>query len=196
MNHFLTTMSSALKDYKVFCDDWNKPQQSWRNMMLLFVTNSTRELWRGLIGLLTCQKRFIVTSPCSDPSGQGDNKSESRIWCLCTIKWAIVEWLSLCWSKIQSENSQDFTKVLIVSNSMDCRHREGFSHDFNGPKYCDVWKFLWINDTESQDPEVVCLRFTRVVFGVSSSPFLLNATLKHHVEEYSSSYPEVIKTLT
>ena len=35
----------------------------------------------------------------------------------------------------------------------------------------------------------------RVVFGVSSSAFLLNATLKHHVGEYSSSYPKVLKTL-
>ena len=60
----------------------------------------------------------------------------------------------------------------------------------------DVLRFLWINDTECQDPEVVCLRFTRVVFGVSSSQFLLNATLKHHVKEYSFSYPVIVKTVT
>ena len=64
------------------------------------------------------------------------------------------------------------------------------------PKDRDVLRFLWVNDTECHDPEVVPLRFTRVVFGVSSSPFLLNATLKHHVETYRSSYPEIVKTLT
>ena len=45
----------------------------------------------------------------------------------------------------------------------------------------DVLRFLWMNDIDKAKPEVVVLRFTRVVFGVSSSPFLLNATLKHHI---------------
>ena len=63
------------------------------------------------------------------------------------------------------------------------------------PRDRDVLRFLWINDTESHDSEVVCLRFARVVFGVSSSPFLLNATLKHHIEKYSPSYPEIVRIL-
>lgn len=64
--------------------------------------------------------------------------------------------------------------------------------DFNG--FEGLTRFLWINDIESHDPEVVCLRFTRVIFDVLSSPFLLNATLKHHVEKYSSFYPEIVRT--
>ncbi len=46
----------------------------------------------------------------------------------------------------------------------------------------DVLRFLWVDDTRKESPEIRTLRFTRVVFGVSSSPFLLNATLKHHLE--------------
>lgn len=36
----------------------------------------------------------------------------------------------------------------------------------------NVLRFLWVVDPTSSDPEVVVLRFTRVIFGVSASPFL------------------------
>ena len=39
------------------------------------------------------------------------------------------------------------------------------------------------------------LRFTRVTFRVSSSPFLLNATIKYHLEQYLDSYPNTIRCL-
>ena len=53
----------------------------------------------------------------------------------------------------------------------------------------DVLRFLWIDDIDKAKPEVVVLRFTCVVFGVSSSPFLLNATLKHHIGQYEQCDP-------
>ena len=45
----------------------------------------------------------------------------------------------------------------------------------------DVLRFLWVDDINKAEPKVITLRFTRVVFGLSSSPFLLNATIKHRV---------------
>ena len=48
----------------------------------------------------------------------------------------------------------------------------------------DVLRFLWLDDVNSELPRIKVLRFARVVFGVSSSPFLLNATIKHHMNRY------------
>ena len=59
----------------------------------------------------------------------------------------------------------------------------------------DVLRFLWFDDVKKEYPEVIVLRFVRVVFGVSSSPFLLNATVKHHVEGYKEKDPEFVETL-
>ena len=52
------------------------------------------------------------------------------------------------------------------------------------PEDRDVLRFIWVNDINEEPMRPVVLRFTRVVFGISSSPFLLNATLKHHLEKY------------
>ena len=52
------------------------------------------------------------------------------------------------------------------------------------PNDRDVLRFLWVEDPFDNDVKLVTMRFTRVVFGVSSSPFLLNATIKHHLEAY------------
>jgi hypothetical protein len=59
----------------------------------------------------------------------------------------------------------------------------------------DVHRFLWVDDVSKDFPEICELRFTRVVFGVSASPFLLNATLKHHVEQYTAAYPDTVRRL-
>ena len=54
-------------------------------------------------------------------------------------------------------------------------------------------RFLWVDDIDNPSPEIVVPRFTRVVFGVSSSPFLLNTTIKHHIERYKEADPEFVE---
>lgn len=51
----------------------------------------------------------------------------------------------------------------------------------------DVLRFLWVHDANRADSDVAVLRFTRVVFGVSASPFLLNATIDHHLKKMDPS---------
>lgn len=60
----------------------------------------------------------------------------------------------------------------------------------------DVLRFLWVDDAFSDQPNIIQLRFTRVVFGVTSSLFLLNATIRHHLEQYRESQPELVGKLS
>ena len=50
------------------------------------------------------------------------------------------------------------------------------------PEHRDFLRFLWIDDLDKESPEVMVMRFARVVFGVNSSPFILNATIRHHLK--------------
>ena len=56
----------------------------------------------------------------------------------------------------------------------------------------DVLRFLWIDDPDNEHPNIVVKRFNRVVFGVASSPFLLNATIRHHVTKYEAYHPQFV----
>ena len=57
----------------------------------------------------------------------------------------------------------------------------------------DVLRILWIDDITKDDPKIMTYRFTRVVFGVTASPFLLNGTIKHHIEKYHEKDPEFVQ---
>ena len=57
----------------------------------------------------------------------------------------------------------------------------------------DVRRFLWLEDIDGELPRAQVLRFIRVVFGVSSSPFLLNATMKYHMDSYKDKNPQFVE---
>ena len=59
----------------------------------------------------------------------------------------------------------------------------------------DVLRFIWVDDITKDEPKLQIYRFTRVVFGVSSSPFLLNATVKFHLENFIESHKAVVEHL-
>jgi hypothetical protein len=54
----------------------------------------------------------------------------------------------------------------------------------------DVLRFLWVRDIgQKENYDIWTLRFTRVVFGVSCSSFLLNGTIYHHMESFRNEDP-------
>ena len=61
----------------------------------------------------------------------------------------------------------------------------------------DFVQFLWFKDINETPRKINSLRFTRVVFGLTSNPFLLNETIKIHVSRYLPvpHYTDVVKKL-
>eukprot|EP00794_Sanderia_malayensis_P004267 gene4267-biopygen3471 len=59
----------------------------------------------------------------------------------------------------------------------------------------DCLRFLWVDNIEEKDPAVNVYRFKRVVFGVNSSPFLLNAVLRYHISLYQGRDPNLSEKL-
>ena len=57
----------------------------------------------------------------------------------------------------------------------------------------NVLRFLWVSNVHGDSPEIVVKRFTRLVFGVSPSPFLLNGTLEHHMKKYQDVDSEFVQ---
>ncbi|XP_065060233.1 uncharacterized protein LOC135687567 [Rhopilema esculentum] len=56
-------------------------------------------------------------------------------------------------------------------------------------------RFLWYDNVFEKDPELATLRFSRLVFGLTSSPYVLNATVRHHLENYRQSDNEFVQTV-
>jgi len=59
----------------------------------------------------------------------------------------------------------------------------------------DFLRFLWKSNPTDADSKTIIYRFLRVVFGLTCSPFLLNATIKHHLETYELVFPEAVNVL-
>ena len=49
---------------------------------------------------------------------------------------------------------------------------------------CDALQFNWVDYFSKDSPKLNVYLFTWVMFGISSSPFLLNATIRFHLEKF------------
>jgi len=86
----------------------------------------------------------------------------------------------------------DVTSVLIGFR----RHRyaiatdieKAFLHVQLDEKDRDVTRFLWLSDPSDPDSPLCTYRFKVVLFGCTSSPFILNATLLKHIDESQENW--------
>ena len=63
------------------------------------------------------------------------------------------------------------------------------------PEHRDYLRFLWVNRILTDNPHLIIMRFTRVVFGVNPSPFLLNGTIRRHLNSYIDKDPEFVEEI-
>ena len=57
----------------------------------------------------------------------------------------------------------------------------------------DALRFHWLKDLNSQTVEA--LRFTRALFGLTCSPFLLGGVVQHLLESFRENYPEIVREI-
>ena len=57
----------------------------------------------------------------------------------------------------------------------------------------DATRFHWLRDLESK--EVETLRFTRALFGMSTSPFLLGGVIEQHLNNLQHKYPDTVEEI-
>ena len=59
----------------------------------------------------------------------------------------------------------------------------------------EALRFLWYDDVSKPQPTVVCYRYRRLLFGLTCSPSLLGQTIRHHISQYETEHPKVVKIL-
>ena len=59
----------------------------------------------------------------------------------------------------------------------------------------DLMRFLWVKNWKDEDPEIIVFRFKTVLFGMSCSPFCLNATLDYHIRTYYKENTEMAEMI-
>ncbi|GFU74017.1 uncharacterized protein TNCV_1641431 [Trichonephila clavipes] len=66
-----------------------------------------------------------------------------------------------------------------------------------GDEHKDPVRFPWSDDEPCVEkrPKLQVYRFNRVNFGVSSNPFLLAATIRHHIDKYKHEFPHTVELL-
>lgn len=60
------------------------------------------------------------------------------------------------------------------------------------PDQRDLLRFLWVDDPFSNSPIEIMYRFTRLVFGLICSPFILNVVLRNYLTKYETNDPQFV----
>ena len=59
----------------------------------------------------------------------------------------------------------------------------------------DFLRFLWFDNIVDDVRNVIQFRIKRLPFGLTCSPAILGATIRHHIDSFSEKHPEAVKVL-
>ena len=59
----------------------------------------------------------------------------------------------------------------------------------------NLLRFLWFKNVKDEQPEIVQYRFCHLVFGLTSSPAILNAVIQKHLSCHRDSEPQIMQLL-
>lgn len=137
----------------------------------------------------------LLTSPHSSQAGQGDDKGTYSLRCVRLLDWTIPQWLSSCGAEAKPEIIEILLRFRVHRIAVVADIEKAFLMVSIAERDHDVLRFLWFKDACTNQRELMELRFTCIVFGISSSLFLLNATIRHHLNKYESSHPVLVERL-
>ena len=86
-----------------------------------------------------------------------------------------------------------FTWILLLCSCSHRWHKRAFLQIDIVELNKEFLRFLWFDDVFAAEPKIVCNRFACAIFGVTSSPFLLNGTVRKHTSNYNFSNDFVTK---
>ncbi|KAH9497448.1 hypothetical protein DERF_013441 [Dermatophagoides farinae] len=87
------------------------------------------------------------------------------------------------WSIVRSLLNFRMKPVGVISDIQSAFHNIEIDTEHR-----DYVKFLWVN----LDDELMCYRFNRLPFGLSSSPFALYAVIVHHLQKFEDKFPRTV----
>ena len=57
-------------------------------------------------------------------------------------------------------------------------------------------RFLWFDDVNKPNADIIQMRCKSLLFGLSPSPNILSAVIRHHISLYKNDYPQAVKALS
>ena len=114
----------------------------------------------------TTKTRILLDAPSKSKNEICHNNALYSGLCLLSLLYDILLRFRIGKIGIVADIKQTFLQIFIDDNDRD------------------LIRFLWFENINDPRSKIVIYRFTRVVFGLNSSSFLLNATLQHQLSKY------------